>query len=659
MKKVIYVIAQREKVTSSVINDLKIVFEESVDYCGVLYENIEKLKNKKIDIILISQDEKIKEIKEVVKEDVKILPFHRTFWEKEVKNILEKIEKNSNVLVVNDNLDNTMETINSLKKLNSLNLNLIPHISEIKKENVTLAITPDEIEFVPKYIKEIINIGNRHLDFITFLDIFYYLKIFDERLLINLIRYCNKIKGTFSNIEKQYFDTIFSNIQMHSLLKSYNQGVLIVDKENLVVLGNSFIENLFSTKISEGKTSINEIFPKELLEKIEENKESFSFSLNNKKIEVIVKKEKYLQQEYRIMYFNDITYLRALEESLFTKTKEKGHFATKKFEDLIYTSNLMQECINLAKIFSSSNKTILITGESGTGKEIFAQAIHNFSNRKLNPFVAINCSAFPAGLLESELFGYEKGAFTGADSKGKIGLFEQANNGTIFLDEIGDMPLELQVKLLRVLQEKKIIKLGGLNLIPIDVRIIAATNQDLIQKISEGTFRKDLYYRINILPLYLPPIKERKEDIIPLFKYFTKDLNIPTQIEKKLINYDWPGNVREIENVADYYSLMKNYQTPLPKTLEKNSAILDLNDSFCLLDETDIKILNLVDENNRIGRERLHQLLKSEISEYNLRLRLEKLKENGFLEVYNGRRGNSVTEKYKKFKLNKNNIKKG
>lgn len=204
-----------------------------------------------------------------------------------------------------------------------------------------------------------------------------------------------------------------------------------------------------------------------------------------------------------------------------------------------------------------TDATILIKGENGTGKELVARAIYHYSNRSSKPFLAINCAAIPEQLLESELFGYEKGAFTGADFK-RIGKFEQCSGGTIFLDEIGDMPVGLQAKLLRVLQDGRIQRLGGTETIETDVRIIAATNKDIEDMVKKGTFRKDLYYRINVVPINVPPLRERKEDIKELVHYFIQKYNkklgktikgITADALKKLEGYTWPGNVRELENV--------------------------------------------------------------------------------------------------------------
>ncbi len=228
-------------------------------------------------------------------------------------------------------------------------------------------------------------------------------------------------------------------------------------------------------------------------------------------------------------------------------------------ERIVGTSPKMEELFRSIKTLGSTTSTVLITGESGTGKELVAKAIHNHSSRVEGPFVSINCGAFPENLLESELFGYMKGAFTGANQN-KIGLFEAANRGTIFLDEIGEMSLSMQVKLLRVLQEKRLRRVGGNEEVPIDVRVIAATNQNLQKLIQEGRFREDLYYRVSVIPLEIPPLRERREDIPALSEHFLKEFNQKMQRALLRIHpdamlclqqYDWPGNVRELENAIE------------------------------------------------------------------------------------------------------------
>lgn len=240
--------------------------------------------------------------------------------------------------------------------------------------------------------------------------------------------------------------------------------------------------------------------------------------------------------------------------------KVTGSLAIYTFDKVIGENDDFKKTINFAKKIADSKSTILIMGESGTGKEIFAQAIQNESNRRKEPFVALNCGAIPKNLIESELFGYEGGSFTGAKPEGHPGKFEIADGGTLFLDEIGEMPYELQTRLLRVIEEGTIRRIGSSREVPIDVRIIAATNKNLREEMEKGTFRKDLYYRLNVLPLRLPPLRERIDDIPLLFNYFMerkatrlnkKIVQVSDEYMEKLMDYNWPGNIRELENMVE------------------------------------------------------------------------------------------------------------
>ncbi len=230
------------------------------------------------------------------------------------------------------------------------------------------------------------------------------------------------------------------------------------------------------------------------------------------------------------------------------------------FENIIGRSNHIKNLIKEAKKSAATNLPIMISGESGTGKELFAQSIHNSSKRGSQPFIRLNCAAIPKDLLESELFGYERGAFTGAKSSGKPGKFELAHNGSIFLDEIGDLPLEMQPKLLRVLEEKEFERIGGNRIIKADFRLISASNQNLAEMVELGKFRADLYYRINVVPLHLPPLRERVADILPLAHHLLQAVaedglhpatEISTEAERILTQHTWPGNVRELNNVIE------------------------------------------------------------------------------------------------------------
>ena len=269
-----------------------------------------------------------------------------------------------------------------------------------------------------------------------------------------------------------------------------------------------------------------------------------------------------------------------------TESEKNRKFVTRyNFEDIRGHSPAILALKEQARKIAKSDSTVLIRGESGTGKEVLAQSIHRNSDRKNGPFVAINCAAIPDTLLESELFGYEDGAFTGAKKGGKPGRFELALNGTLFLDEIGDMPQYLQAKLLRVLQERRMERVGGSESIPVDVRLIAATHKDLDAMIVSGQFREDLFYRLNVIPLFVPPLRHRKEDLYDLIQFYLKwfgdrlgkePKRFSTQAMKCFMDYHWPGNIRELENTLEYIVNLEIGDlvtiSSLPATIRGNQA---------------------------------------------------------------------------------------
>lgn len=275
-----------------------------------------------------------------------------------------------------------------------------------------------------------------------------------------------------------------------------------------------------------------------------------------------------------VSVFNDVKNVNRLSQAIkasdpiVASIQDRGEYKSNQtfynFQDLIGNSEAMTACINLGKKMALMDKTVLITGESGTGKELIAHSIHNMSARSGKPFIKVNCPAIPSAMLESELFGYSKGAFTGA-MKDKPGKFELANGGTIFLDEIGDLEFSLQSKLLRVLQENEIEPLGSNEIRKIDVRVIAATNQDLLECVNKGLFRKDLYYRLDVYRLHMPSLRERKADIPPIIEHILKKYSISyprkrisPEAVNELMRYEWPGNVRELENVVSKLILYQN-----------------------------------------------------------------------------------------------------
>lgn len=267
-----------------------------------------------------------------------------------------------------------------------------------------------------------------------------------------------------------------------------------------------------------------------------------------------------------VFTFKEVSNIMRSEQKI-RRSFSKGHVAKYVIEDLVYRCEAMHGLTTMGKQYAKTDSNLLILGETGTGKEILAQGIHNLSKRKKHPFVSINCAALPDQLLESELFGYEDGAFTGSRRGGKPGLFELAHKGTIFLDEIGETQASVQIRLLRVLQEKEIMRLGGDHLIPVDVRAIAASNKDLSKAVHHGEFREDLFFRLNVLNISIPPLRERLEDIPVLLNKFIQDFSnkyllspflVPNQYVNKLMNYYWPGNIRQLQNFIERLVLLSN-----------------------------------------------------------------------------------------------------
>lgn len=375
------------------------------------------------------------------------------------------------------------------------------------------------------------------------------------------IQLCSAIES--EKIKKRRYKTIFESIV---------EGVVAVDNKGNVILFNSAARKIFNQNENGviGK-HIKEIIPESRIEEylcreLQENDslEKFGkFDLVVNRMPVIIDGE----ISGVVATFRDITRILELEQKIRYEILNKGFYAKNKFDDIITNNESFIKTINESKEFARTDSTILIYGKSGTGKEILSQSIHNESQRKEGPFVAINCAALPSDLLQSELFGYAGGAFTGARKNGKKGLFELAHTGTIFLDEISEMGLDVQARILRVVQEKEIMRIGDDRIIPVDVRVIAASNRDLWELVQNNEFRRDLFYRINVLNIDLPSLSERKEDILLLshtiiqklcHKFNKNNITLSEEDNQLLLNYDWPGNIRELQNILERYVITSN-----------------------------------------------------------------------------------------------------
>ena len=364
------------------------------------------------------------------------------------------------------------------------------------------------------------------------------------------------------------------------LLESSYDGIWITDHVGKILFANSANAKLLGVPRSELENKTTQelqdegVFQTSAILEALQTRQQVSRVCNNPRtcLTVLATATPVFNEAGDIQYiFNnvrDITALNEMRESLQDKDEiirqQNSQLETMKLRlgvgTIVANSKAFTQVVELARRAATfDGATVLILGESGTGKEVISELIVNTSPRKDKPYLQINCGAIPENLIESELFGYEKGAFTGADAKGRKGLFEAANGGTVFLDEIGDLPLHMQVKLLRVLQQRRIVRVGGTETVNLDVRIIAATNKDLKQMVKEGRFREDLYYRLNVVPIEIPPLRDRKEDILPLVNHFLTVANRKYHTNKSIYSdtidvlesYSWPGNVRELENLME------------------------------------------------------------------------------------------------------------
>ncbi len=360
------------------------------------------------------------------------------------------------------------------------------------------------------------------------------------------------------------------NEKFRAVVEYAQDGIISVDRKGIINIFNPTAEKLLNIQSDTVlERSIYKVFPKIMIDELWEKKSDESESIET------IKGRKVLFTRMPVLVngdilgdliiLQDIGRIQEKEEKIRREIVTSGHYARYTFKDIQGCSEAIQETIRIAKEYAKVDATVLIEGETGTGKEVIAQSIHNESERRDKPFVAVNCAALPESLLESELFGYAPGAFTGADRKGKRGFFELAHGGTLFLDEISEMNPSLQGRLLRVIQEKQVMRIGDNKLIPIDIRVIAASNKNLLSLINQGEFRGDLYYRLNILELTLSPLRHRHKDIPYYLDYFIANftkrfkkpmLKLEPEVVTFLSGYHWPGNVRELRNFAERLVVM-------------------------------------------------------------------------------------------------------
>lgn len=590
--------------------------------------------------------------------ETEIILLRRTI-SRQAWSMIQNIPANSRVLVVNTYRELSLQLVATLYELGIYHLDLIPYDHNDKEyANIDYVITPEETSLVPPGMKNIIDIGRRPLDPSNIFEIINKLNIITidiKQKILAQLKDIVPINQGFINIFRRFCDRKDS---YDLLLEMVNYNVLIFDANNYITTCNKSATHFLKKRThSLIHRNLAEIF-------IDRNEKCLCTEMQLTNQLVLMHSTLFTVNKQQI--FKDgqpnggIIIFRKCENDIIpnnnsTAALQKGHIAKYTFSDIRGNNPAFKKIIALAQKAANGNSDILLEGESGVGKELFAQAIHNSSLRHNQPFIAFNCAALSANLLESELFGYEGGAFTGATKAGKIGLFEAANNGTIFLDEISEIPLETQVKLLRVLQERELIRVGGTTIIPINVRIIAATNQDLYQAVSDKQFRMDLYFRLNVFNLKIPPLRSRKDDVPYLIKDFLHKNHInhdfPQKLLQKLLHYPWPGNVRELENCLSHMLNMSDSFSADCLPLHIQTWYINNNKSRNATIDNDMKeILSLLYEaykqHQYIGRKEISQLLTKQsifISEASVRTKLQLLAENGYVQINKGRAGTKIT----------------
>jgi len=581
----------------------------------------------------------------------------RAGWEKAMR-----IPPRSRVLIAGETHEAQI-TAATLCELGVRHLELITAAAgEEAIRSARVMITTNAFTPVPPHIREVINIGERVLDSYTLFDILGKMGQLNKRtkqVIINdMDATMPRSPGFLSMMSNLEENRVYSEL----LINASEDGIIAFNADQNIIVINRWAEKMFNAPAREWigrniKSILAEPEYQGIVTEAEITDEIFSFNDDY----YIVNKQRFLENNELIggaLIFRKSTVIQRLEGKVRQSNVKKGHVAKYRFKDIVSKSQNMQCCISLARKMAAGDSGLLLQGESGTGKELFAQAIHNASNRRDMPFVAFNCAAVSDTLMESELFGYEDGAFTGAKKGGKAGLFETANTGTIFLDEIGDISRNMQAGLLRVLQEKEIVRVGGTNIIPVDVRVLAATNQDLYRMVQKGTFRADLFYRLNIMTLQLPPLRERKEDIPYLVEYMLEKRGAKKDMPKDMMElffaYDWPGNVRELDNCVEYMVNISDEHMCVDDVPNSIRSLLAGRCGSSIQDEGKETVAILLALKYRreagargIGRRGLARIAgeyRLDLSENRIRSKLKKLEEAGLVRINLGRGGTTITE---------------
>lgn len=683
MKKRVAVMCVSKKSNEFYSDYLEAIFAKTIDfYYYSLDENgFENMIKADLYLVCSTSSNVFEYSMSCIPENSNVVISSITFKKNSIKKVKE-IPKDSNVLMVNLSKNMAMEAISTLNRIGINDINFIPlgpidNMKDINEyKDIKIAVTCGESRYIPDFVEEVIDLGGR---------------IFTERVLVEMILKLDisEIMGTkpFKSYIQELAERDYgidelsrkvSNIELKFdlVLDSIDIGVIGIDVNNRIFEFNKAAENILHMKKDDalGKTT-DESLPFMPLNVYKDNLLTNDVKLITiKGVLVSLRTTSIVENENFKGYFAIIERFKDEEDKqrkLRLQLLNRGHKAKYTFDDIKGNCPILKKVKQIAEKMSKSNASILIYGESGTGKELFAHAIHNASPRSDMPFVAINCAALPENLLESELFGYEEGAFTGAKKGGKAGLFEYAHTGTLFLDEIENMSQSLQVKLLRVLQEKEVIRIGSEKIINIDVKIIAASNENIKDMVEQGKFRKDLYYRINALPINIPPLRDRKDDVLLITDEIKKSIGtafeLSDEVKNIFINYEWEGNIRELRNVIEYLAYVDkpfiNIED-LPATfLEENNfneiscarnydntLLMEMLPSEKLEKYTYVlkTLYNAKKDNISLGRKNISQSSQNSecpLSEQEVRTIISYLSKKQLVAVSRGRKGTELTLK--------------
>lgn len=620
--------------------------------------------------------------------DSQIMSIEVTFYWETLKKLFE-IPQGTKVLFVNVTSNMAREAITQLSSLGVNHLQFIPYYpGAVLEEPVDIAVTPGESRFVPPSVKTVIDCDHRPCSYGMMVEIALRLGLEYLPETESFMNYAKVVASNHYSFDLMYAKSRRQESQMHILAESLDEGLIGVNETGDIFVCNKKACQIarISEELAMGKKG-EEVFPYIPFYQVLREKKAvpekiirlFGTDISLAVVPV-VRKENCIGAFAMLQKFNE---QESRQNALRRQMMQKGHYARYTLDDVIGISTAITETKNILRKMAATDSPVLLMGETGTGKELMAHALHQASRRADGPFIAINVAAMPENLLESELFGYEEGAFTGAKKGGRPGLFEFAHQGTLFLDEVEGMSLSMQVKLLRVLQEGEIMRVGGGSIIRVDVRIVAATNESLEEKIQDGSFRKDLYYRLNALTVEIPPLRKRGDDIFLLLDYFMRkmggDFTLSEGVKAFLRRHPWPGNIRELQNAVEYFNYLAKPViglSDLPPTMTRfvddgsDDGEGEVNDNAADDKEADMAYQAAVDkkqfvlnqlalawkEGKTAGREKILEAAKKDhisMTQKQVRDLLDELAKEGLIQVGRGRGGSKITEKgLNKLKIN-------